>query len=109
MEKYKILSNKKIKDALEAIGKFGQNCLVIVDKNNNLLGTLSDGDLRSALLNKKSLNDSIKNIYEKNPVFLVKNNFDKKEAEKILIKKDIDLIPVVTKNKKVIDIKSQID
>ena len=104
MEKYKILSNKKIKDALEAIGKFGQNCLVIVDKNNNLLGTLSDGDLRSALLNKKSLNDSIKNIYQKNPFFLVKNNFDKKEAEKILIKKNIDLIPVVTKNKKVIDV-----
>ena len=28
MEKYKILSNKKIKDALEALGEFGQNCLV---------------------------------------------------------------------------------
>ena len=52
MEKYKILSNKKIKDALEALGEFGQNCLVVVDKNNNLQGTLSDGDL-SALLNKK--------------------------------------------------------
>ena len=51
MEKYKILSNKKIKDALEALGEFGQNCLV-VDKNNNLQGTLSDGDLRS-LLKKK--------------------------------------------------------
>lgn len=104
MEKYKILSNKKIKDALTALGEFGQNCLVVVDKNNNLQGTLSDGDLRSALLNKKSLKDSIKNIYQKNPFFLINNNFNKKEAEKILIKKNIDLIPVITKNKKVIDV-----
>lgn len=104
MEEYKILSNKKIKDALIALGKFGQNCLVVVDKNNNLQGTLSDGDLRGALLNKKKLNDSIKNIYHKNPFFLIKNNFEKKEAEKILIKKNIDLIPVITKNKKVIDV-----
>ena len=104
MEKYKILSNKKIKDALEALGKFGQNCLVVVDKNNNLQGTLSDGDLRSALLNKKNLKDSIKSVYQKNPTFLTKNNFDKKEAEKILIKKNLDIIPVITKNRKVIDV-----
>ena len=86
MEKYKILSNKKIKDALAALGEFGQNCLVVVDKNNNLQGTLSDGDLRSALLNKKSLNDGIKNIYQKKPTFLVKNNFDKKEVEKTVLR-----------------------
>ena len=104
MEKYKILSNKKIKDALAALGEFGQNCLVVVDKNNNLQGTLSDGDLRSALLNKKSLNDGIKNVYQKKPTFLIKNNFDKKEVEKILIKKNLDIIPVITKNRKVIDV-----
>ena len=104
MEKYKILSNKRIKDALAALGEFGQNCLVVVDKNNNLQGTLSDGDLRSALLNKKSLNDGIKNVYQKKPTFLIKNNFDKKEVEKILIKKNLDIIPVITKNRKVIDV-----
>ena len=40
----------------------------------------------------------------KKPTFLVKNNFDKKEAEKILIKKNLDIIPVITKNRKVIDV-----
>lgn len=104
MEKYKLLSNKKIKDALEAIGKFGQNCLVIVDKNNNLQGTLSDGDLRKALLSNKRLDDSIKSIYQKKPIFLVKNKFDKKEAEKILLKKNVKIIPIITKSRKVIDV-----
>ena len=104
MRKYKILSNKKIKDALEAIGKFGQNCLIIVDEKNNLQGTLSDGDLRKALLNKKSLNDSIKGIYHKKPIFLIKDEFDKKDAEKILLKKNVDIIPVITKTRKVIDV-----
>ena len=47
-----------------------------------------------------NLKDSIKSVYQKNPTFLIKNNFDKKEAEKILIKKNLDIIPVITKNRK---------
>ena len=53
---------------LRALGEFGQNCLVVVDKNNNLQGTLSDGDLRSALLNK-NLNDGIKSFVKKTYFF----------------------------------------
>ena len=104
MNIYKISPTKKIKDALEAIGKFGQNCLIVVDKKNNLLGTLSDGDLRKALLSKKGLDDNIKNVYHKKPVYLVENNFDKKDAEKKLIKQNLDIIPIINKTKKVVDI-----
>ena len=43
-------------------------------------------------------------MFIKKSYFLVKNNFDKKEAEKILIKKNLDIIPVITKNRKVIDV-----
>ena len=39
-----------VKQALKALDKGGQKSLIIVDNDNRLLGTLSDGDLRRAIL-----------------------------------------------------------
>ena len=37
----------------------GEKCLVVVDKKNKLLGTLTDGDVRKAILKGKFLKDNI--------------------------------------------------
>ena len=42
-----------IKDALKQLNKVGTKCLVVVNKENKLLGTLSDGDVRKAILKGK--------------------------------------------------------
>tara|TARA_Y100000031_G_C7959386_1_gene265228 strand:+ start:37 stop:408 length:372 start_codon:yes stop_codon:yes gene_type:complete len=38
-----------VKDALKQLNKVGGKCLVVVNKENKLLGTLSDGDVRRAI------------------------------------------------------------
>ena len=45
-----ITKNKTLKEAMKLISMNMHKCLVVVDKKNQLLGTLSDGDIRSALL-----------------------------------------------------------
>ena len=50
-----ITKNKTIKEAMKLINLNLHNCLVGVDKNTKLLGTLSDGDIRSALLKNYNL------------------------------------------------------
>ena len=40
----------KIIDAMELIGKTSARILIIVDKNKRLIGTLTDGDIRRAIL-----------------------------------------------------------
>ena len=50
---------KSIKKALHQISKTGQKSLVVVDKNNKLLGTLSDGDLRRSILKNIDLSNNI--------------------------------------------------
>ena len=55
MKKLLIKSNKTIKKALDQISKTGHKSLVVVDKNNKLLGTLSDGDLRRSILKNINL------------------------------------------------------
>ena len=84
IEQFCILPTDTIKHALKQISETGKKCILVTNDKNKFLGTLSDGDLRSALLNKKNLKDSIKSVYQRNPTFLVKKNFDKKKAAKIL-------------------------
>ena len=51
-----------IRQAMKNLSQSGQKCLVITDEENMLLGTLSDGDLRKAILKGATVRDSIENI-----------------------------------------------
>ena len=60
MNKIKILPDATGREAMKKLNKTGEKCLVVVDDNDTLLGTLSDGDLRKAILNGIHMSDSIK-------------------------------------------------
>ena len=84
----------------------GVKTLIISNNHNYLLGTISDGDIRKSLLNsniskKKS---SIKNIYNKNPYFVLEDNFSFTQIKKKFLNLKIEFIPVVNKNKKLLRI-----
>lgn len=98
-----INNHAKIKDAFKKISIGGQKCLIVSNKQGILEGTISDGDLRKYILNKKNLNQTISKIYNKKP-FFAKKNFNKEYIKKIFIKKKYDLVPVIDSNKKIIDI-----
>ena len=70
MKNLLIKPNSNIKDFLKQLSKVGEKCLVVVDKANRLLGTLSDGDVRKAILKGKYPNDTINGLYQKKPTFL---------------------------------------
>ena len=55
-----------VRQALKALNKGGEKSLIVVDEREMLLGVLSDGDLRRAILAGVQLNESIQNIY--NPI-----------------------------------------
>ena len=59
--------------------------------------------LEELFLKKRSTKDSIKEIYNRKSLYLVKTNSYLNEAKNILKKKNIPLIPIINKNKKIID------
>ena len=59
--------------------------IVIKDSQKKLCGTLSDGDIRKAILKNTDLNQDISNIYKDNPHFLLNNEYSKEDANKIFL------------------------
>jgi len=84
-----------IKEAMKKLGLSAEKCLVVTDSNNLLLGTLSDGDIRKAILNGAVLNDSISKFFQEKPRVLIKGEYQLKEAKNIFLKNKFDLIPIV--------------
>ena len=104
MKELFIQPNASIKDAFRQLDKSGKKCLIVANKKNKLLGTLTDGDVRKAILKGKFLKDNINGIYEKNPTLLKKGNYSPNEIKDLFLKKKVDVIPIVDSSKKVVDL-----
>ena len=104
MKNLLIKPNANIKNTLKQLSKTGEKCLVVVDNRNKILGTISDGDVRKALLKGKVYKDKINEFYQKDPIFLKKDNYSLSQAKNILIKKRIDIIPIIGKSRTVVDV-----
>ena len=100
MNKFLIQENFSIKKTLKRLNNTSYKCLILIEKKTNILmGTVSDGDIRKALIKGLSLRDKVKHIYNKNPFYFLENSFTNKNAKDIFIRKKIPLIPIVNKHK----------
>ena len=93
---YVILPSENINLVLEILNLY-QFC-VVVDENNKCIGTITDGDLRRALIRENKTQLTADNICEKN----YKYAFTSDEAQRKY--KDIKFIPIVDKDKNYISV-----
>ena len=98
-----IISHKdSIRKAMEVIDETGFRCVLVVDANGFLSGIITDGDIRKHILKGINLNLSVKIIMNTHPLVL-REGYSLREAEQIMIKNSIVLIPIVDQHNKVID------
>ena len=70
-EKHFILNDKNIKDALVKLDKLALDAILfVVNDNNTLIGSLTDGDIRRGLIQGYSTDDSIIKVTQPNPKFI---------------------------------------
>ena len=96
--------NETIKVSMEKIKKNGARTLVVLDKGKKLLGTLSEGDIQKALLNRATINSKIDDFFNKNPKKVDENKLKKIDLKKFFITGQYGLIPVVSKKNKLKEI-----
>jgi len=104
MKDISVRKDTSIRNAMKKLSLSGEKCLVIVDENNILKGTLSDGDLRKAILNGSDISSSVEKFYEADPTFLIEDKYDVNEVKKLFSQNRFNLIPVVNDVGKLSDI-----
>ncbi len=103
IEKIKISATSTIEKALSIIDSGAVKIALVVNNDNKLLGTLSDGDIRRGLLRKKTLNDTIEDLYFKDPI--VANVGDSREEILHLCSMNrVSQIPILDDDKYIVDL-----
>lgn len=92
-----------VKDAMRQMSKAGDKVLFVVNHKKQLLGTLTDGDIRRWVLKGGGLTDEIKNIYNSRPIF-VEKSYKIEEIKELMLKDRIEGLPVVDAERKVCDV-----
>jgi len=64
----KLSTFSTIREALKIIDSGAIRIALVVDDEDRLLGTISDGDIRRAILEDAQLESSIENVYNKTPI-----------------------------------------
>lgn len=98
-----IHEDASIKDALKKLDRTAKKVLLTIDVGKRLLGTITDGDLRRYILSGKSLENNIRDIYNRNPIFIRKKNFSLDSAKEMLVANKVELLPVIDDNSMIVD------
>lgn len=94
LDQFLINSGATIHDALSKINLNKKGFLIVSDQDDSIIGVLTDGDIRRALLSNYLLSDNIKEIFSKEYSYLkIKSTFDK-TCEKFRLEKN-DFLPVL--------------
>lgn len=93
-QKTLISESSTIKQALEIINSEALRVAVVVDKENKLLGMITDGDIRRGLLSELTLSDSVSKIMNSNP-FTARQSISKEELVELMEKKEILSVPML--------------
>lgn len=104
MKEFLINNKSTIKSALKKLVKNGVGCLVVINKRNKVLGTLTDGDLRRAILEDSNINRGINKVFNLDPTFLLSGKYKEEDVTKIFNKERFSLLPVVDDSKELIEV-----
>jgi len=88
---------------MDALTKGNARLVLVVDTDDRLLGTLSDGDLRRFVLAGNELSSSIQGAFNQNPTCVQVDSFSKQDLRRLFQEKSVTLIPVVDNEGRVVD------
>ncbi len=90
-----------VQNAIQVLNDSGSRIVLVATESSELIGTISDGDIRRALLKGLTLESSIETIVNRNPV-IVSSESGQEIALKLMNEFKIQQIPVVDKQNRII-------
>lgn len=107
MRNYKehlIIRGSSLKQALSQLNELAKDAILfVVDENEKLLGSLTDGDVRRGLLKGYSSEDLIDNFIQANPKHITKSGYNLKDII-ALRNNHFKVLPVIDETRKIVNI-----
>lgn len=85
-------------DAIQKLNQIALQILLVVDNDGKLIGTLTDGDIRRAILDNKNMKCSVSDICNRNPKYVNSNSRD--EAIRLMQEFGISRVPIVDNSRR---------
>lgn len=101
-QKTLIYPDKTIRDAIEQLNVSAMRILLVVEEDNTLLGTVTDGDIRRGILKEIAFSESLQSIMNKNCHYL--NVTERENANDLMRDKKINSVPLVDEENRVVDL-----
>lgn len=98
--------NKELLDALKTINSLSPEPLVlfVIDDNDRMVGTLTDGDSRRALIAGASVHDRVERIMQRNFNYMKVGDIEDVKEVKRQKELNMKLVPVLDSNNRIVDI-----
>ena len=102
--KHLITKNTSVREVLKRLDELRMDAILfLIDENDKLLGSITDGDLRRGFISGLGFEDSILSFVQANPEFIYENNFDQIKIES-LRRRNFKLVPILDREHKIVDV-----
>jgi dTDP-glucose pyrophosphorylase len=96
-------ANSTIQQAIRNLDQVAIKIVLVVNEINELVGTISDGDIRRGLLKGLDLNSSITKVIHRNPL-VVPHGMERELVKQLMVANKIHQIPAVNEHNHVVDL-----
>lgn len=94
-------SNSSIKEAITKLNDTGHQIVLVLDKSDVLLGTVTDGDIRRGLLRGETLDEPVSTIMRTNSL-VVPPEMSREVVVELMLANQFRQIPIVDQHNKVV-------
>lgn len=105
MNKVFLKSSSNLGIAIKSLGKNNLQFLIVTDKRKKMVGTITDGDIRRALIKGYKMSTSVRLVMNKKPKFS-KINLSEKKYISLMERNKLKHLPLIDNKKRVVDIKT---
>ena len=98
-EKYCVPSGSIVKDAIQTLNNQKGKIVIVLNSENVVVGTITDGDVRRSLLDGVTVDCPVEKVMNKDFLFIKQENYSEQKARELFIKHSIKQLPILNRVK----------
>ncbi|NBV41447.1 CBS domain-containing protein [bacterium] len=102
MKKLLVAHTISVREAMKRLNQTAEKILLVVDSDNRLLGTLTDGDIRRHLIANGDMTWPVVDVYNPSPIS-IQAGLPETAIKELFLQSKVDVIPVVNDQGQVVD------